>query len=172
MHPLFAKLIGSSALENLRKHLAENHETAQKLQAAAAGATTIQERCNQARAAFLKKPSADALEEWMFSESLRSGAHAVNQQIADHMRTARIEHHIAGKAKVVAAFDEVERLLIERTEQISKEDAKRSEELGMPTSSDAALDLIMRHQQQVSAGRQWIDSDPSQAISAIRPFLN
>lgn len=76
-----------------------------------------------------------------------------------------------GRDKLLAAVDEAEAGLQERYRKTEEEDARRSEELGVPIKSEAVYVEIQRMLDTLQNARMWAETDIRQAFGALNTFV-
>jgi hypothetical protein len=168
MNKLLAKLIGRPAIENWKLHVADAKKSVEKLQKVSAPIGIHETHVTAARADFLADPSTAKLERWIQLESNRAATFTITQDIRNEILSL-IEAAIAkgGEGKFYAACDEAESAIEEQQKKIVADDARRAEELGIPSESTAALAKLHAFAEQVEAARSWWSANPSAARSSL-----
>lgn len=155
-----------------KQHRRAAYESVAKLQQLAETIGNYPASIDEARDACIKNPSKANAERWLALEANREAAFRMNQQLTGSLSALRDSALLDGGAeKIVAACDEIEAALDARWDQIEKEDALRSEELGVSVSSPEAFQSIDRMRRTLADARGYRKSNFAMAAGSLQTLI-
>ena len=171
MHPLIAKLTGRPAVKNLDVELEGIEKKLSRFRQATEPAQNYPETIATAAKAFIDSPTPERCRAWIAAEGLRPGAFEVVQRMRDYIISLRGELLNALPEQIRAAIDELLGGLVEQRTKVVSDDASKSAEYGEEVHSTAVLASLDKKIEQLEQAKGWVDSDPAQAVSAIRTVI-
>jgi hypothetical protein len=172
MHPLLAKIIGRPAIANWRTHLKAATHSRDKFRQFEDQANSHEGAVVVAADKFSASPTPANFEVWIAQESRRASLAAIGlslRQIAENAYVSALSD--GGADKLIAATEEAEAVLADREANTRKEDAHRSEELGVPVESTLVFVEIDRMRESLRSARSWANTDLSQAAAALNTVI-
>ena len=171
MHPLLAKLTGRPSVKNLDVELEGIEKKLSRFRQATEPAQDYPAFIATAAKAFIDSPTPERCKAWIQAEAARQGAFEVVQRMRDYIISLRGELLSDLRPQIRAAIDDLSAGLTEQKQKVLADDAAKSIEYGEEVHSTAVLASLDKKIEQLEQAKGWVDSDPSQSISAIRTVI-
>jgi hypothetical protein len=144
-HSLLRKLLGRPARAAAYSHFRTAEASTAKLRGYVTKAFNFPETITAAQTAFFDSSNDAALKKWADLEAQRGAMFSISQFLrpyAEDMTTQALAD--GGRESVLAAVEEAQAELADRSREIEKDDAARAAELGCVVESVAAFEAIAR----------------------------